>query len=200
MVMGTVTQPPHMPPANNLGAKRAWQQRQRMQKQRLRRVGLLLVACLLVYLGLQWVVQALWPTAPVLPGITDPNHALPTAEQTPLTQTINTLNHTLQGQTYVVIQHPLSRVPTVPLPYRGVWLAYDPETHETALALGHGLQQPVGSVGLLGTSVQPLAQEQLAFIAQQGMPPAPTVQLLLTTLAQTLVPQAGRSWVNTPPL
>jgi hypothetical protein len=153
---------------------------------------------------IRWVVMLLLGLMPGLhplvpqPGITDSAHVLP-AEHSRLTEALTNLNAAIQGQTYVMIAHPLQAIPTVPLPHLGVWLAYDPQTHTAALQLGQGLRQPPGTISLLGTSPEPLLADSIQAIANaSAMPPAQAVHVMLVTLGQTLAPHTARSQVVTP--
>jgi hypothetical protein len=143
-------------------------------------------------------------SVPVLQAhrVTDTTHTLTADEHTTLAQTIARLDDWLDATTYVVVSNPLTSIPTQPLPNRGIWLAFNPQSGQALIKVGPGLRQPPGVWPVLGSSVQPVlnTQMQVRSLPSSGrvLSFASTLQTLLVRVTQVLAPQATHSMVQVP--
>jgi hypothetical protein len=167
---------------------------------RKRQVQQLLLMAMLVFvviLGIRLLAKIEPQTLPVS-GLQDKAQALVVGDHEHVQADIERINNLLQAQTFVILSHPLQPVPPAPLPHRGIWLAYDPDTQETAVQLGEGLQTPPHTMFLLGTRLQPFVAANVRLVALRPLSTRSKVHLMLNQIVQPYAPQAMASLVAVP--
>jgi hypothetical protein len=172
----------------------------RVHPKRRRQLQLVMMMIILVFAAIMGVRALLGVNPPTLPlnGLEDSANALVVGDHEYLRADIQRINFLLQAKTYVVVSHPLQPLPTAPLPHRGIWLAYDPDTREVAVKLGQGLQTPPNTLFLLGNRLEPYVNAQVRLLARHPLGTGQKLHLMLNQVVQPYLPQATASMVTIP--
>ena len=172
----------------------------RVHPRRKRQLQLVLMMSILLIALILGVRLLMGVQPPVLPvdGLEDSANALVVGDHEYLRADIQRINHMLQAKTYVVVSHPLQALPPAPLPYRGIWLAYDPDTREVAVKLGPGLQTPPNTLLLLGNKLEPYVNANVRQLAEHPVVTGQKLHLMLNQIVQPYMPQASASLVAVP--